>query len=150
MRFNWAAPVFVPASLAYACLTSVPLDKQKAIQLVDSIRPYLEWQSDAAYKANPPADYSFAAYDMFNSLAAVRTKLVGNGYSNEYEFQKDLYESVFSAGHDGHLYMLPDLLARATRFRRKHALVSISDNDNGGTPDIKVYSKHITFKASVE
>ncbi|KAJ3498822.1 hypothetical protein NLG97_g835 [Lecanicillium saksenae] len=132
------ASVSVPASLAYACLKSVPLHKEEAIQLVDSIRPYLEWQSDTAYKANPPSDYAFAGYDLFHNLAAIRSKLTGDKYSSEYDFHKDLYETVFSAGHDGHLYLLPDLLTRATRFRRKLALISISDS--GSVPDIKVFS----------
>lgn len=120
-------------------MTSVPLNKQNALDLVDSIRPYLEWQSDAAYKASPPADYSFAANDIFGNLAAVRTKLTNDAYAGEYDFQKELYETVFAAGHDGHLYMYPDLLARATRFRRKHALVSVSDGSN--VPAIKVFSE---------
>jgi hypothetical protein len=35
----------VAAALAYECLNSIPLDKTGALELVDSIRPYLEWQS---------------------------------------------------------------------------------------------------------
>lgn len=35
----------VTAQLAYDCLNSVPLHKTEALQLVDSMEPYLEWQS---------------------------------------------------------------------------------------------------------
>lgn len=35
----------VPAQLGYDCLNSVPLGKEAAIELVDSLVPYLEWQS---------------------------------------------------------------------------------------------------------
>jgi hypothetical protein len=35
----------VPAKLAQECLSSVPLAKDAALALVDSIEPYLEWQS---------------------------------------------------------------------------------------------------------
>jgi hypothetical protein len=35
----------VDAQLAYDCLTSVPLNESAAITLVESILPFLEWQS---------------------------------------------------------------------------------------------------------
>ncbi len=58
MLTSTATPL-VSADLAHDCLKSVPLNKDAAIALVDAIEPYLEWQSDAAYKANPPADYPY-------------------------------------------------------------------------------------------
>lgn len=42
------APDSIPtiaASIAHDCLLSVPLGKEAAIELVDSIEPYLEWQT---------------------------------------------------------------------------------------------------------
>lgn len=132
----------VSASLAYSCLSSVPLNKRAALDLVDAIKPYLEWQSDASYKAAPPATYSFPAYDMFANLATIKTKLQGNKYKNEYDFQAELYQSVFNSGHDGHMAFGPDLISRATRFGRKRGLVSISENGQS-LPVIKVYGKFI-------
>lgn len=35
----------IAAAIAHDCLLSVPLGKEAAIELVDSIEPYLEWQS---------------------------------------------------------------------------------------------------------
>lgn len=35
----------IAASIAYDCLLSVPLGTEAAIEFVDSIEPYLEWQS---------------------------------------------------------------------------------------------------------
>lgn len=35
----------VAAQLAHDCLNSVPLNKTAAIELVDAMEPYLEWQS---------------------------------------------------------------------------------------------------------
>lgn len=43
-----AAPTATPtiaASVAHDCLLSVPLGKEAALEFVDSIEPYLEWQS---------------------------------------------------------------------------------------------------------
>lgn len=50
--------------------------------------------SDSAYKADPPADYFYPAYDMFKNLAAVRAKLENDSYAGEYEFQDELYKTV--------------------------------------------------------
>ncbi|CAK7227183.1 hypothetical protein SCUCBS95973_006457 [Sporothrix curviconia] len=132
--------ITIPAELAYDCLASVPLHKDEAVQLVDSIEPYLEWQTDAAYKADPPADYFYPPYDMFAALAEVRSNLVNDVYDSEYAFQIDLYLKVFGQGHDGHFVMYPDLLSRAFIYSRPYSLVSVSDEANGGgLPVIKVY-----------
>lgn len=126
----------VSAQTAYDCFRSVPLGKQEGIKLVDALVPYLEWQSDPTYKANPPASYSYPGYDLKAGLKTVRDNLVNNKYDSEYAFQSDLVSKVFFPGHDGHLYYYPDLLARATKFARPNALVSIS-TDGSSIPVIK-------------
>ncbi|XP_044721517.1 pyridine nucleotide-disulfide oxidoreductase family protein [Hirsutella rhossiliensis] len=131
-------PVRVPAATAYECLNTVPLDKEAAIALVDSIQPYLEWQSDAAYKADPPASYPFAGYDMFANLAEIKVKLQTDKYAREYAFQTDLFESVFAPGHDSHFLFYPDLLSKAFQWSRDDVLVSISE-DGKSLPVIKLY-----------
>lgn len=35
----------IAAAVAHDCLLSVPLGQQEALDLIDSIEPYLEWQS---------------------------------------------------------------------------------------------------------
>ncbi|KAK4188472.1 hypothetical protein QBC35DRAFT_451287 [Podospora australis] len=91
---NPSAMPTVAAALAHACLKSVPLGKSAAIELVESIQPYLEWQSDAAYKADPPNDYFFPPYNVFEALAKVKDNLKVDNYANEYAFREDLYLSV--------------------------------------------------------
>lgn len=126
------------AELAHECLNSIPLDKAGAIALVDSIEPYLEWQSDAPYKANPPADYFYPGYDIFAALAKVKSNLEADKYASEYAFQLDLYVTVFGPGHDGHFVFYPDALTRVFEWRRQRSLVSISE-DGKSLPVIKVY-----------
>lgn len=130
----------VAAALAYECLKSVPLHKEAAIELVDSIEPYLEWQSDAAYKADPPQDYFYPGYDMFANLAKVKSNLQAGKYANEYAFQSDLYNTVVGPGHDGHYIFYPDALSKAFKWRRQRSLVSISE-DGTSLPVIKLYGK---------
>ena len=90
------------AALAHECLNSVPLHKAEAIQLVEAIEPYMEWQTDPGYKADPPADYFYPPYDMFAALNKVKSNLQADVYPNEYAFHVDLYTTVFGPGHDGH------------------------------------------------
>ncbi|KAL7930666.1 hypothetical protein V8C35DRAFT_324143 [Trichoderma chlorosporum] len=140
----WAAQIestatpTVPASLAYACLNTIPLHKYAGVQLIDSLEPYLEWQSDAAYKADPPSDYFYPPHDILKSLASVRADLVADKYTNEYEFQVDLYTRVFGPAHDGHLVFYPDALTIAFEWTRAKPIVSISENGQD-LPVIKLY-----------
>lgn len=137
-----AATPTVAAQLAHDCLNSVPLNKTAAIELVDAIEPYLEWQSDSAWKRDPPADYFYPPHDIFAYLASVKKNLQNDKYANEYEFQEDLYQ-VFARAHDGHFIMYPDALTRAFQWGRKISLVSISE-DGTSIPQIKIYEDVIS------
>ena len=53
-----SATVTVPAEIGYACLNSIPFNQTAAVQLLDSIDPYLNWQSTLEWLADPPADVS--------------------------------------------------------------------------------------------
>lgn len=133
----------VDASIAYDCLNSVPLAKEAAIKFVDEIVPYLEWQSDTAFKKNPPADYFYPGYDLWQALADIRDRLEADEYTNEYSWQADLYKNVFGPGHDGHFVIYTDLLTSVLEFGRQWALVSISE-DGTSLPVIKVYGDVIS------
>lgn len=126
------------AALAYECLNSIPLGKAAAIELVDSLRPYIDWQSDSAYKTKPPREYPYPGYDLFGALDNVKAKLQANQYANEYQFQQELYTTVFGPGHDGHFVFYPDALTRVFEWRRQRSLISISE-DGKSLPVIKVY-----------
>ncbi|KAK1978678.1 hypothetical protein LZ30DRAFT_691234 [Colletotrichum cereale] len=140
----------VPAELAYACLNSVPIVKHEALALVDALLPYLEWQTDTAYKADPPAGYDFPGYDLFAALSQIRENVLNDVYPGEYAFQSALYENVFGPGHDGHFVYYPDLLTAVFEWTRERSLVSISE-DGSSLPVIKVYEDVISTpeKASV-
>ncbi|UKZ67911.1 uncharacterized protein TrAtP1_009071 [Trichoderma atroviride] len=140
----WAAQIestatpTVAASLAYACLNTIPLHKEPGIELIDALEPYLEWQSDSAYLADPPADYFYPPHDIFKALAGVRADLVADKYTNEYEFQEDLYARVWGPAHDGHFVFYPDALTIAFEWTRPKPIVSISENGKD-LPVIKLY-----------
>ncbi|PVH89189.1 hypothetical protein DL98DRAFT_614302 [Cadophora sp. DSE1049] len=115
----------VAADLAYACLTSAPLDPLAATSLVQSILPYIEWQSDTSYLANPPPGYQFPAVDIFARFNTILENIQKGVYVNEHAFQTDLL-MLFQSVHDGHFRFSPDLLSRALVFRRPVQVVSVS------------------------
>ncbi|KAI1845026.1 hypothetical protein JX266_008819 [Neoarthrinium moseri] len=128
----------VEAALAYQCLNSVPINKESALKFLDALVPYLEWQSDTAFKKNPPADYFYPPYDLWAELARIREGVAADAYPNEYSWQADLYNSAWAPGHDGHLIVYTDVLTIAVEWARQWALVSISE-DGSSLPVIKVY-----------
>lgn len=46
----------VPAELAYECLNSIPFNQSAASALLESIEPYLDWQTTLEYVKDPPAE----------------------------------------------------------------------------------------------
>ncbi|KAE8146592.1 hypothetical protein BDV25DRAFT_162185 [Aspergillus avenaceus] len=140
-----AATGLVDGELALACLKSVPLGKQQAIELMESIFPYVKWQSDTSYLKNPPTGYLEPAVDIWAELNQVHDNIKSDIYGNEYDFQADLFR-VFNLAHDGHFRFFPDLLTKVFRFNRNVGLVSVSLN---GTDVPQIYV-HADIVALVE
>ncbi|KAI5867398.1 hypothetical protein GGS23DRAFT_548228 [Durotheca rogersii] len=143
---SWAAQITatatptVEASIAYECLNSVPINKDAALRFIDELEPYVEWQSDTAFKKNPPEEYFYPPHDIWAVIADVKADLAADKYPNEYSWQADLYKRLFGPAHDGHFVVYPDALSRALEWQRPFALVSISEEGPAGAaPAIKVY-----------
>ncbi|KAL1623849.1 hypothetical protein SLS54_004312 [Diplodia seriata] len=120
----------VAASLAYDCLMSAPLNKSAAIELLDSMKPYLAWQSTQSYLKNPPAEYAEKvqpAVDLIQGLDDLASKVNADKFIGEYEFGWALYNLVLSA-HDGHLVYVPDSVGAIVTWARPISLVSISED----------------------
>lgn len=90
---------------------------------------------DTSYLKNPPKGYQEAAIDLWARFDGILDSIKVGNYSNEYEFQVDLY-NTFNAAHDGHFRFAPDLLSKAVAFRRPIQLVSVSRD---GTELPKIY-----------
>jgi len=154
---TWAAQLgatatpTVAASVAYNCLNSVPIYKEGALRYIDSMKPYVEWQSDTVFKKNPPADYFYPPHDIWAALDGIAANIAADKYPNEYAWQQDLYIKVFGPAHDGHFVNYPDVLTNAIEWQRPLALVSVSESPHGAAPKIKVYTDVLSSpeKASV-
>ncbi|GAP90227.2 putative peptidase s41 family protein [Rosellinia necatrix] len=146
----WAAQIAatatptVEATVAHDCLNSVPIDKQGALRYFESMKPYVEWQSDTVFKKNPPADYFYPPHDIWGVIEEVKAAVEADKYDSEYAWQQDLYIKLFGPAHDGHFVSYPDVLTNAIEWQRPLALVSISDKPDGAAPEIKVYSDVIS------
>ncbi|KAL2063874.1 hypothetical protein VTL71DRAFT_4368 [Oculimacula yallundae] len=120
----------VPAQLGYDCLQSVPLHKTEALAFVDSLLPYMEWQSSLADIKSPPADYAYPGVDVTKKVANIKHKLQHNKYTNEYSYMLDIYKTVVSA-HDALFDVKPDILYAALTFIRPQNLALVSYSQDG-------------------
>ncbi|KAF7196077.1 Peptidase S41 family protein ustP [Pseudocercospora fuligena] len=134
----------VPAELAYECITSVKFNQSAAVALLDSLRPYLEWQSTIQWVKDPPEEYAKKVqepYDFWSEFNRIYAKAKGKSYStyaNEHEFGFELYRA-FQKSHDGHFYILPDSVGYVFSFFRTTPLVSVSE-DGDMVPQIYAFS----------
>ncbi|KAG8623250.1 hypothetical protein KVT40_008226 [Elsinoe batatas] len=122
-----AAPS-VPAKVGFDCLNSIPFNQTAAEDLVDSLLPYIDWQTTSSYLGQPPEEYAEkvqAPYDFLQTLAEIRANVSAGYYKSEYEFGWTLYR-LFQLSHDGHLVYFPDTVNGLISFGRTTPLVSVS------------------------
>ena len=103
--------------MAYECINSVPFNQSAAAALLESIRPYIDWQTTIEYLKDPPAEYAAkvqAPYDFYANWNSIVAKVASSSYANEYQFGFDLYR-LFQRSHDGHFVFYPDRYVRASR-----------------------------------
>lgn len=89
----------VAAQLAYDCLSSVPLNTSAALALVESIRPYLRWQSSTVYIKDPPEEYAEKvqeAVDVWGGLDGIVESLEKGEWESEFQVSESLWCGVLS------------------------------------------------------
>lgn len=128
----------VPAELALQCLTDVAFDSAAAGPWLDSLEPYIEWQTTTAYLKDPPEGYLMPPIDIWSRLKQIKQKAhFRDGYENEYEIGRDIYE-LFQKTYDGHFRYIPRIM-NIFAFGRPVSLISYSV-DGLQTPKIYVYN----------
>lgn len=128
----------VSAQLAYDCLNDVPLYAISAIPWLNSLSPYIEWQTTIAYLKNPPKGHLGPAVNVWGGLQAIIDGVSSSKYTNEYQLEFDIY-GLFQSTHDGHFRYIPTLAAGIFAFARPISLVSYSV-DSIEDPKPYVYS----------
>lgn len=133
----------VPAQTAYDCLNDVPLDLPSAAPWLDSLKPYIEWQSTTAYLKNPPEGYQEPAFDVWGEFESLSAGVQNGRFANEYEFELAIYR-LFQSTHDGHFRYLPNMVGSIFAFGRPISLVSTSI-DGQAAPKPYVYSDVLAY-----
>lgn len=107
---------------------------------MDSIRPYLDWQTTIQYIEEPPQEYAEKVqppYDFYADYERIYSSAQSGSYASEYDFGFDLYRS-FQMTHDGHFVFIPDSVGLIFTFGRTEPLVSVS-TDGVSVPEVYVY-----------
>lgn len=127
LRFPLSTTAVVPANLTYACLTSVPFQKNFSTQLVNNVRAWFEFQSDIDYIASPPSGSLWKPRNLFAFLEDIADDVLQDKYKSQYDFELDLF-TFSNHFHDGHTLIAPGLFwtAGAMTFDRNLTLVSYS------------------------
>ncbi|KAL2146372.1 hypothetical protein VTI28DRAFT_4125 [Corynascus sepedonium] len=99
-------PAPIRPSIAVACLKSIPLYKDSALQQLEFLRPFFEWQSTIDYLREAPQGYLSEGVDLLGGLddIAAKVKKQKGGYSNELEFLTDLYTLTSVRTRDFHFH----------------------------------------------
>ena len=132
----------VPAEVAEACLSSVPINQEEDGALMEELGLYLDWQSTLAYLINPPAGYTGDRVNIRDNFQSIYQKLGEGQYPDEYHFQLDL-SLALTLAYDFHLQWTPDILAVFSFMRgtgEDFSLVSIS-SDGQALPELYNYCK---------
>jgi hypothetical protein len=127
----------------------VPFNQSAALAYMDSIRPYVDWQTSIEYLKNPPSEYASKiqpAYDFYANWNSIRSKAAAGSYASEYAFGHDIYEA-FHLAHDGHFVIYTDSYNSVFSYGRKTPLVSVS-LDGVSIPQVFVYQDILQYVSS--
>lgn len=120
----------VPAGMAWDCINSVPLNATSGKLLLESLKPYIVWQSTLNVLKDPPAEYVEKvqpAVDIMGGLDQLASDIDAGKFSNEYDFGWALY-TLIQGAHDGHFTYVPDSVGGIFQWGRNVPLVSVSED----------------------
>ncbi|KAI5862424.1 hypothetical protein GGS23DRAFT_605709 [Durotheca rogersii] len=123
-----ATPAF-PAAMAFDCLRTVPNRPGPALQLIESLKAFSNWQSTLPWLKDPPESYPLPPVDIQGTLDRIAAKAAAGGYISEYDFQLDIYLGI-AAAHDGHFAYIGDIF-KAFLFRNDLASDMVSLSPDG-------------------
>jgi len=142
IRFNvfiliyFPATLHVPVALATNCLYSVDINRKIALDQIEGVKKYVQFESTLAFLKNPPADDSFQApisIDPLANLTALSHDVRSKAITKEYDFELRL-RNIIASANDGHFAAsMGGLLSIG--FTTPSSLVSVS-KDGIALPEI--------------
>lgn len=124
-----------PATKAFECLYTVPVNKEGNKKLIDELKIAWQWYGDISYLKNPPEGWE--AIDLMAELDQIKNSL--DNFTSEYEVQVAIQQIAVSTG-DYQLHYFPDIL-QVFNFERDFSLVALSDDG------LAVPKLYVTFDA---
>ncbi|KAF2148077.1 hypothetical protein K461DRAFT_233506 [Myriangium duriaei CBS 260.36] len=118
----------VPAELAYKCLKSIPFNRTSSVQLLDTITPFLDWQTSLTRVKSPPRKYASKVqrpYDFHKTWGCIRCRVIWFGFPSQYDFAIAVYHA-FTRVHDTHFSFTPKEVVNLFSFGRPLPLISVS------------------------
>ncbi|KAF2471234.1 uncharacterized protein BDR25DRAFT_313845 [Lindgomyces ingoldianus] len=138
---SWAAlapeatgAVYVPASVAYSCLQSVPVDVEGDLKQIKELKNFIEFQTNLNYVKDGIKTHNEEPIDVRGSLDEIAADIQKGSYKSDYEVQLDLHRLFLSVG-DNHFNWLSDILTVLPFVRAGGVLVSLSQ-DYTSLPDV--------------
>lgn len=106
---------------------------------MQSLQPYINWQTALSYLKHPPPGYLEPAGDVNATFASIIATLQSDtGFANEYDLEFAIYR-MFQTTHDGHFRYTLTLVGGVFAFGRPVPLVSVS-SDGSSLPQPYVYA----------
>lgn len=99
------------------------------MQLVKSLKAFVQWQSTLAFLKDPPPSYMLPPTDIEGGLDNISTTVAAGGFTSEYDFQLGIVK-LLSTAHDGHFGFRPDVF-KAFGFRNTLASDVVSVSKDG-------------------
>ena len=115
-------------------MRSVPINIERAAELIHSLSAYSEFQTILAYLKDPPNGYPYPAIDIIQELDDLALAVESGEFESEYDYAVKLFV-IYERSRDGHFRFYPDILFSVFAFRRSIVLASVSE-DGAATPQI--------------
>lgn len=87
LTMSLATRVELQPSEVYACLHSVPYDRDTDVKQIAWIENLFQFQSTLAYLKDPPPSYPLPAVDIFDELRNISASIASGQYTNEYDIE---------------------------------------------------------------
>ncbi|KAF2196112.1 hypothetical protein GQ43DRAFT_499809 [Delitschia confertaspora ATCC 74209] len=114
----------LPATLAFKCLDSVPVDVEGNKKLIDELKLIWQFESDIAWLKNPPSTFELGPTDLIAELDKIKQNLAS--FSSEYVVQLAIWSITVKTGNF-HMTWRPDIL-QVFDWTRQVQVVSLSED----------------------
>lgn len=124
----------IPATAAFACLNSVPVDTTGNQKLIDELKQVWQFQSELVWLKNPGNEWEYGALDIIGELDKIKSNL--GSFQSEYQVQLAIQNITIRTGNF-HFNYQPDIL-QVFQFRRRFNVASVS-SDGKSLPKLYVH-----------